>query len=298
MHEAQLSYGLISEKSKETGIAFANLLGGAVLEETVRRIGLSEYGETLWLKNGEVLGQAQYAKKLVLHLEYDYMAGVGAEGESRSSCMQALCDGLMRDVFGGGGEFGVVFDFKGSISKRCLQLQLLAELEGMQIPLSIRITPRRCGAGEPVMESLFCMMFPEILIFYCRYPTEEVLAAHYVEIVQKLELIRDVGVYYEVYMLLDCEGVDARKVKDGIEARLDPAGLDRGWKRMEMVAGYGGYAYMKKRWKSFLRSIHSKGPPWESVIERFLGFYEPIWQAVLDETIFLSDWMPEINRFL
>ena len=38
MHEAQLSYGLISEKSKETGIAFASLLGGAVLEEAVRRI--------------------------------------------------------------------------------------------------------------------------------------------------------------------------------------------------------------------------------------------------------------------
>ena len=49
------SHELLSEKSKETGISFSGLLGGAVLEEIVRRIGASEYKETLWLRNEQVM---------------------------------------------------------------------------------------------------------------------------------------------------------------------------------------------------------------------------------------------------
>jgi len=38
MQKEQLSYEMLLEKSKDTGISFSNLLGGAVLEEIVRRI--------------------------------------------------------------------------------------------------------------------------------------------------------------------------------------------------------------------------------------------------------------------
>ena len=101
-----------------------------------------------------------------------------------------------------------------------------------------------------------------------------------------------------MYGLLGCAGVDARKVKEQIEASCAAAKLEKEWKRMEMIAEYGRYAYMKKRWNVFLRSVGKKEPFWEAVIERFLGFYEPIWQSILENAVFFGDWMPEINRFL
>lgn len=291
-----LSYGMLLEKSKETGIPFASLLGGAVLEEAVRRISLSEYQEALWLKNGSVLGQAQYKKKLVLHLEYDYMAG--PDETDGAGLLETLSACLRREVFEDSLDYGIAFDQTSSIRKQELLLQLEAQLEGMRIPISVRITPRWGNDAFPVMESLFCTMFPEVILFYNRYPTEELLADKFIKILEKLELIRDIGIYYEVYTLLNQENIDARKVKDQIEALCQKAKIPKEWKRMEMIAGYGSYAYMKKRWKTFLRSVHSKEPAWEAVIERFLGFYEPIWQSALEETVFFGDWMPEINRFL
>ncbi len=72
MQEQTISSALLEEKSKETGLVFSDLLGAAVLEETVRRIAASAQGEMFWLRNGTVLGKRRYGEKLSLHLEYDY----------------------------------------------------------------------------------------------------------------------------------------------------------------------------------------------------------------------------------
>ena len=56
MQEQTISSALLEEKSKETGLVFSDLLGAAVLEETVRRIAASAQGEMFWLRNGTVLG--------------------------------------------------------------------------------------------------------------------------------------------------------------------------------------------------------------------------------------------------
>ena len=69
------NYEKLLQKSKEMGLPFAKLLGGAVLEEAVRRIGGSEYGARLRLKNSDVLGREQYERKLTLHLEYACVVG-------------------------------------------------------------------------------------------------------------------------------------------------------------------------------------------------------------------------------
>ena len=47
MNKERLTYEMILDKSKETGILFSNLLGGAILEEIVRRISQSGYSENL-----------------------------------------------------------------------------------------------------------------------------------------------------------------------------------------------------------------------------------------------------------
>ena len=73
MNKERLTYEMILDKSKETGILFSNLLGGAILEEIVRRISQSGYSENLWLRNGNILGISQYEKNLILTLEYVYL---------------------------------------------------------------------------------------------------------------------------------------------------------------------------------------------------------------------------------
>ncbi len=271
MQKEQLSYEMLLEKSKDTGISFSNLLGGAVLEEIVRRISVSEYGENLWLRSGTVLGIRQYKKNLVLTLEYIYIIFKPNKKNKEMTDQMLLSElqlKLLENVFLEKNDYGILFEMKTKV-------HLLRDEKKI-----------------PKKENFSCMMFPNIQISYNSYPAEGYLAEKYMEIITKLELIQDIGAYYDIYYLLEKESVDGRKVREYIEDKCEELHIAKEKDRLETVAGYKDYTYMKKKWKVFLRSINSKEPSWEKAVERFINFFEPIWRAIF------GDWMPDLNRFL
>lgn len=303
MKKGQLSYELLLERAEEMQMPFSNLLGGAVLEEIVRRISLLEQGEHFWLRNGNVLGEKQYGKKLILCLEYDYVMRRSKKADSTGtqtdeSIFRNLAEELKDKAWEKKEEHDFVFCQKEKFMKKFLLLQITAEFEEMQIPVSIKIYPRWEENKIPRKEEFASILFPQKKITYHSYPAEGILAEKYMEIITKLELIQNIGDYYEIYYLLEQESVDGRRVKEYIEEKCKGQEVSKKSDRLEMIAGYKDYSYMKKKWKVFLRSVHAKEPSWEAAVERFLKFFEPIWQAVTKDLVFFGDWMPDLNRFL
>ena len=299
MQEQMISSALLEKKSKETGLVFSDLLGAAVLEETVRRIAASAQGEMFWLRNGTVLGKRRYKEKLSLHLEYDY--AVSEEVRDRAPDAELLLEaaGLLRDqVFAGAEDYGVIFFQKEAVRKNCLQLQLSAEVEDMRVPVSVCVYVLHAEKKMPKTEQMESILFPELILTYHCHPAEGLLAEQFTEIMSKLELISDMGAYYEVYRLLEKDGIDGRKVRECMEEQCQKRGLNKDYGRIDLIAGYQEYSYMKKKWKAFLRSAGSREPMWEQAVDRFLKFFGPIWRAVADDAVFFGDWMPELNRFL
>lgn len=294
MGEECLSYKMLLEKSKERKFLFSNLLGGAVLEEVVRRIAESEDGEKLWLRNGNILGQKQYEKKLTLNLEYNYI-GLKTAEEGR---MSELAKRLKEEVFERTFDYGIMFSVEYIILNKYLSLRIFAKVEDMQVPVSVKIYPFCHEKKIPKKESFSCMMFPETAVCYNCHPTEEILAEKFAEIVTALELIRDMRAYYDVYCLLDKEPIDGRKVRECISEVCKQYHISREKNPIETIAGYRNYTFMKKKWKRFLRSINSREPSWEMTAERFVKFFDPMWQAVIGDFVFFGDWMPELERFL
>ena len=301
MQKEQLSYEMLLEKSKETGISFSNVLGGAVLEEIVRRISVSDLGENLWLRSGTVLGIKQYKKNLVLTLEYIYIIfKLNRKNKEMTDQMflTELQSNLSEKVFLEKHDYGIHFELKSKIQKKNLMFQLVATLGEMKVPVAVKVHLLRDEKKIPKKENFTCMMFPKITIYYNSYPAEGYLAEKYMEIITKLELIQDIGAYYDIYYLLEKESVDGRKVREYIEDKCEELKIAKEKDRLEMIAGYKNYTYMKKKWKVFLRSINSKEPSWEKAVERFINFFEPIWSAILEDMAFFGDWMPDLNRFL
>ena len=303
MKKERLSYALLLGRAEELQIPFSNLLGGAVLEEIVRRIGLLEQGEQFWLRNGNVLGEKQYRKKLTLYLEYDFIIekskkadGIGIQTDE--NIFRNLAEELKEKAWVREEEQDFVFYQKEKFMKKFLLLQIMAEFEEMQIPVSIKIYPQWEEKKIPRKEEFASILFPQKMIMYYSYPAEGILAEKYMEIITKLELIQNIGDYYEIYYLLEQGSVDGRKVKEYIEEQCKGNEISKKSDRLEMIAGYKDYSYMKKKWKVFLRSVHAKEPSWEAAVERFLKFFEPIWQAVTKDLVFFGDWMPDLNRFL
>lgn len=297
MQNGQLSYQMILEASRAWHMPFAQVLGGAVLEEIIRRISVSCLHEELWLKNGSIIGKEQYAKHLRLTLEYACM--VSKQGDPTgltklSKLSSDFCDEILEleDAY------GVCVHLENQSLQKFLLFELQAELEGMQVPVAVKCYLHQDDKISPRKEEFSCMMFPEVTVSYNSYPVETLLVEKYIEIITKLELLPNIGVYYDIYTLLNQKSVDGRKVREFIQDQCVYTGMFNGDKRLEIIAGYRDYTYMKKKWKVFLRSINQREPSWESVIERFLQFFGPICEAVTEDHIFFGDWMPELNRFL
>ena len=80
------------------------ILGGAALEETVRRISESEFGTWLWLKNKTVLGESQYQRKLILNLEYDY--AMPESEKTQDALLTELAEELFQSAFAKREDYG------------------------------------------------------------------------------------------------------------------------------------------------------------------------------------------------
>ena len=89
-----------------------------------------------------------------------------------------------------------------------------------------------------------------------------------------------------------------RKVTEQIEELAKKEHIAIEATRFEMVCGYQDSPYMKKRWKSYLKKEKKKTPSFEEVVTILISYFSPIWQALLEGSYYLGDWMPEIARFI
>lgn len=301
MQGVKLDSITLLEKSREAEIVFSAFLGGTILEEIVRRISESEYAESMWLRNGHILDKEYYKRNLTLNLDYDYIVlkpAAESEEKSNGEILAELAEEIKKLFVEESKDNTINFTVSVKAFRKYTQLNVDAHIDDMQVPVSICIHVFKDKKLVPKKETFSLLTFPDKQVSYYSFPTESLLADHYMEIITKLELIQNMKTYYDVYYLLDRESVDGRKVKDYIEEQCTNMKIPKDQKRLAMISGYKNYTYMKKKWKVFLRSIHSDTPDWEMVVERFLKFFEPIWKAVMDDIIFFGDWMPELNRFL
>ena len=179
--------------------------------------------------------------------------------------------------------------------------QLEGEYCEMKVPLVLCLTPLVGKGLHPQPEDLARCLAPEEHISVLTYSSRNQLSAYFFEMMRKLELIGDMGVYHLVNEILKTEAVSGRRVMEEMQklSRQEPRILRE--KRIDQLAGYRNYAYMRKRWEQYQKKHpSSQGQPdsWEQAMERLLRFAEPIWRALCRDEVFFDDWMPELGRFL
>lgn len=133
---------------------------------------------------------------------------------------------------------------------------------------------------------------------YNMFPPEEYLALAFYEVIKDLELIVDMSWYKQIYETLCKESADGRKVWESLNRLIKEYPIPSLEKRLDTLAGYRDYGYMRKRWKSQSRRRRESYPRWEDVVSLMVKFLTPIFEGILKDEIFLGDWMPELGRYL
>lgn len=133
---------------------------------------------------------------------------------------------------------------------------------------------------------------------YNMFPPEEYLTFAFYEIIKELELIKDLSWYKEIYGMLCKEPVDGRKVWERLNRLIKEYPIPSMENRLDTLISYKDYGYMKKRWKNQGKREKEIYPGWEEVINLIEAFLTPIFKGIVQDEIFLGDWMPELGRYL
>ncbi len=262
-------------------------------EEILSKMGNQPWNENILLKSDDFLQNKKYQKVLLDSLQFFTPE---EEMENIVDNLKELFAPVEEIIDTNTGEMQVLFCREGNKSN---PMKIFFEIckAPYRIPFEIhlifypghKIFPqKKTGIHEGRQENFTYNMFP----------SEEYLALAFYEVIKDLELIVDMSWYKQIYETLCRESVDGRKVWESLNRLIKEYPIPSLDKRLDTLAGYKDYGYMKKRWKSQSRRRKESYPRWEDVVALMVQFLTPIFEGVLKDEIFLGDWMPELGRYL
>lgn len=287
-----LNENFIRQRSHELQIPYEHLLAASVLEEVVYRLAESKDSECFWIKNHAKLNLECYRKKVDLQLYYFL------KESKQFHYKKGDISNLFAVTFRNYKKDAVHWNYRVQMDGAKISVDLTGEIANVKVPVSVRL--------EPVTQENLVPYRKEIKLFtnnnrkvclHC-FPSENVIAEKFLEIMDKLELLNDLSCYMEVYDILKKESLSGRKVwelfMDGCGKRRIPA--DR--RRFALWQSYRENRYMEQKWKAYLKREHRKQPDWQDVMDLADRFFSVIWDHMCRNVVYLGDWMPELGRWI
>lgn len=292
----------LKRKSEEFGLPFSNLLAGYVLEEVVHLLYESEFRDSLWLTNSQILGLEQYRRKNDLILKFKYkedakkiQTGKLVPGQKLSRMLGLAMIAL---VFGADQNSKISWKGNAVEKENRVEVYLNASLEEMEVPVYLVIEPIAYQNLIPEKKKLQMTLNSKKTITYFQYPFETVLAENLFEVMEKMELVPDMGTFAVIDTILSEQAMNGRHVVDILTKLCEAKPVVKNEARLQEIAAYADYSYMQKRWEKYVRHHKEKMTSWKEVMKKFQSFMKPIWHAVCQDEIFFDDWMPGLGRYL
>lgn len=278
----------LGEKGKELGLSYARTLSLYLFEKILLEVSGSKLQENLWLKEEEFQILGKKKKRIPNEITY-YMANISYQLIS-DTVEQLLEEKQYTNV-------AWRLDFYDEELVIDLQVTLKQE------PVFFKVRIRPIWQTDPYLEegTYHTMILPEQDIHYYKYPLDLDIVECLFFILDRLELIGDMRPYAVIYQTLQSQALTGRHIYLNIKELIENSGMSSPSKRMETVLGYRSYGYMKKKWNRYVKEcgdLDKKEDSWEKVIELMEECFQPVWQAIEQDDIFIGDWMPQLGRYL
>ena len=294
MEQNLLTKKQLKEKSIEYQIPFADLLEAFLQETLMFQVLETDFAKNLWLKNRDCFCPDAYREEWQKPLHFVY-------GQENGAALPSLDEKLISDFaeeICRKRDNHIHWNYALEKEESDYLVYITGEWEEMKVPLTIRISPLVYDMVKPEKQQLQSVFYEKKTASYLHFPVETYLAEQIFSIINYLELIPSMEAYDTVFRLLKEEPVDGRHIYETIVFLCKKAEAVPQTERIEMLASYVGYTYMKKRWEKYARKQGGENVSWETVLQQILSFVTPIWDAVCRDEIFFGDWMPDLSRYL
>lgn len=289
------------DKSEKDDILLSDILYGVAVENLFLRLEKSTFHDYLWLADEQAIGEDAYKKKVKKRIEFLYVESGKKNYHSHAVAGQPFDQEvlalLLEELFSIE-ETDVKWEYQIKDSQVGTALLFTFSHLDMQVPVSIYIGIAASNTQKPKRKEFHRLLEERKICKYLCYSKESILAESLFEIMRKLELISDMKAYEEANQILKNYSVSGRYILEEFTAMGEKEPKVVALKRLEQIASYKDYGYMKKRWQQYERNHGLEKEEWEQVVERILSFMGPVWKALCENEIFFDDWMPELERFL
>lgn len=289
------------DKSVKDDIQVSDILYGLAVEDLLQRIEKSSFREFLWVTNEQAIGLAAYKKKCKESVDFLYVESGkknylshAVAGQPFDQDVQTL---LLEELFQHRDEESR-WEYRIGETEKGICLFLTYLRLDMQVPVAVYIGTSTVKSQKRKQKELTLLLEERKTCSYLCYSKESILAESLFEIMRKLELISDMEAYAEANQILKEYSISGRYILEEFSAMKEKEPKVAAMKRLEQIASYKNYGYMKKRWQQYERIHHNEKEDWEKVITRIMAFIAPVWKALCEDEIFFDDWMPELERFL
>lgn len=292
----------LKKRSEELGIPFSDLLWGYMIEDMMLRIYNSEYKDILWLETVPILGETAYRAREQKRICFFYQENERPMSPDKLKPGQRLsvsmAEQLVADIFGGENRQEVCWEGRVHEEAGFFFLNLEGSYCQMKVPVTLQLQGGREEKQIPGRREEELVAIPGKKVSYLIYATEYQVSRELFTMMERLELVSDMGCYWKVYEVLENQSLSGRFVMEELESLTENEPGVKTRKRLDQIAAYRSYAYMRKRWEKYIRNHGKKLVAWEDALDLILNFAEPVWNCLCDDQIFFADWMPELGRFL
>lgn len=284
----------IQEKSCGLDIPMEQLFAVYVLEQLALRLAASGRGKRLLLKNPDVLGLKAVCRGSSHRLEYGYVL------EPREVFSKADFAQFLKTTIKWEQETNIAWGWRSHMEGGRLFVELNALLDEMRMPVELVVSPLETDVLKyPAKEySLRLVMENNKTETVWLYPAEEMLFDDLEELLTKLELIGDMGVFERIYEILGICGFEGRQFQKKLENFCAEREITVDEALFAQLDSYRTYPFLMKKWKGFLKKRRRSTPDWEEVYGRFWDFMRPLLEAKLQGLMYLGSWIPDLGRYL
>ncbi|SDB01636.1 hypothetical protein [Eubacterium oxidoreducens] len=192
-------------------------------------------------------------------------------------------------------DFELSFEQETTDNKQKLSLNY--KIEKYKIPLEIELK-RLQVEGERIRSRVVKLPYSKKEVTLFEFLAEVNMAEDYLYLFTYLELANEMSYFTELYEILMTQSVSGRLFIKFLKMESEKNQIAITQDLKDLMKDYEDNPYLKKKWMAYRKRNRMPEVTWKEAMKLFHQFFDGIWQAYIQDEIFMDEWMPQLGRFL
>ena len=278
----------LKNQSKEEGISFQLVLQLFAQEEFLRKLSVSRYSDNLILKGGMfIYTLTEFDSRPTRDIDFMIRELHGSLENIRQT-MECICNVSTGNDFI---KLEVLDTEPITVDKKYpgVKTMLIGRIEKVRIPFSIDIGIDDVIVPIPVKRTIVTRLSGFVSPEVFTYSLESTIAEKFDAILQRMSGTSRMKDFYDIYYLSGIFDFQGKILTEAISKTLIQRERELDKDAFKDISSFKNNTFLQKQWKAF-EPTREANLSFEETILRLIYFLEPIYQCILENTLYTKNW--------